>query len=134
MGVGAGVRFRDGEDDLALAAGQPGQPFGLLLGAAVGRDHLAADGAGDQQQQQGAALRRGLLADDREFHQAGPAAAVGLRHVQAEVAVLAERLPQLAGELPRLGFAGVVVVAEIGGDRGDRLPQREVFGVGGELH
>src|SRR5712691_5938770 len=63
-----------------------------------------------------------------------PAAAVGLGDVDAEVAVLTECLPQFAGELAGLGFAGVVVVAELGGDRGDRLPQREVLVGGGEVH
>jgi hypothetical protein len=41
----------------------------------------------------GQALRGGLLADDCELHQARPAAPVVFRDVNAEVAVLAERLP-----------------------------------------
>src|SRR6202042_2657290 len=84
--TGSGCAVRPGASGATTnseRAAAPGPPSGPVRDGAVGGDHLAADGAGDQQQQQRAALRGGLLADDCELPQARPAAPVVFRDVTA---------------------------------------------------
>ena len=79
-----------------VPGGDPGsQSLALLLGAVPDEDR-ADDRRRDDDQQQRAAGGRDLLADRRQRAHPEPAAAVLLGQVDAEVALLGERVPQLA--------------------------------------
>ena len=123
MRVGAGVRLGHGERDAGGAAGDARQPFLLLLATAAGDEDRAGDGRGDDEQELRAALERELLLDGGEAGHAEAAAAELLRQVDAAVALLRKRVPELGRRLARIGAAQHVGGSVAGGDAGHRLPQ-----------
>ena len=105
--VGAGVGLGDRERDLGRARRDAAQPMVLLVVGAVAGQDRADDRRRDDDQEQRLAGRRDLLADRGEPGHAEPAAAPLLGEVDAQVALLGERVPELGGRL-----AGRVLVRE----------------------
>ncbi len=109
MRVGAGIGLGDRERDLRRARGDGGEPLVALRLGAVAGDDRADDRGGDHDQEQRASGGRDLLADGLEGVHAEPASAVALGQVDAEVALLGERVPELGGRLVGLDDPPVVV-------------------------
>jgi hypothetical protein len=96
---------------------------------------ISAEIAADTSKQQQRRARGGdLLADQGEFGQASPAAAVFLRYVDADEPGVPEGLPQLGAGAARRGPFGVIARPELGGDAGHGGPERPVFLRFGKVH
>ena len=127
MRVGSGVGFGDGERHGDRAVGDAGEPALLLLVGAELADDRAVDRGGDDHQQQRAAARGHLLHDQGQLVHARAAAAVLLGQVDPDEAEFACLTPQFGGVLAGAGLLQVVLLAVVGGQRGDGLAQRLLF-------
>ena len=134
QGVRARVRLGDREHHLDGAAGQAGQPGPALLVGAESGDHLGRDRGRHEQQEQRRARGGDLLADQGEFGQPSPAAAVLLRNVDADEPSVAEGLPQFGAGAAGRGPFGVIAGPELGGNAGHGGPERPVFLRLGKVH
>lgn len=134
MNVGAGIRLGDRKRHLQGAVGEAGQPPLALLGRPGASDDGGRNGRGDHDEQQRAAARGQLLADDGQLGDAGSAAAELLRHRHPEEPGLTGLGPQLGGLGTRAGLGKEVVVAVTPGQRRHRFAQHQLLVALREVH